>query len=212
MTVRSNPVKLSTGEAITDEDGAPATLFFAGITPESQEVLGIPFITALAFTSDAGGNGTYGLRDGLDLTVTYSEDVTVSGGNNLTLELDLDGTPRTATYAEGAGTSRLVFRYIVSRGDADADGLLVPANAIGVGGTIQGTGTGTPAADRRHSVLAAQPAHKVNGGLPSVTAARNGVCGSRRRPGIGAVDRRNTDWAGGLPGILGHLGPYRRQP
>ena len=63
----------------------------------------------------------------------------------------------------------MVFRYIVSRGDADADGLLVPANAIGVGGTIQGTGTGTPAADRRHSVLAAQPAHKVNGGLPSVT-------------------------------------------
>ena len=169
VTVRSNPVKLSIGETIISDVFAPANLFFAGIVPQGQQVLGIPFIIALAFTSDAGGNQTYGLRDALDLTVTYSEDVTVSGGNNLTLELDLDGTPRTAAYAEGTGTSRLVFRYIVSQGDADADGPLVPANAMGAGGTISGTGTGTPTAERRHLVLAAQPAHKVDAGLPSVT-------------------------------------------
>ena len=169
VNVRSAPVKLSTGDAITDEDGASANLYFLGLLPRDQLVLGIPFITALAFTSDAGGNGTYGRRDGLDLTVTYSEDVTVSGGNNLTMELDLDGTSRTAAYASGTGTSRLVFRYIVSLGDADADGPGVSADAMSQGGTIQGTGTGTPTALRRHSVLAAQPAHKVDGGLPSVT-------------------------------------------
>ena len=168
VNVRLAPVTLSTGDAITG-DGAPASLYFLGLQPMDQRVLGIPFITALAFTSDPGGNGTYGRRDGLDLTVTYSENVTVSGGNNLTLELDLDGTPRTAAYAEGTGTSRLVFRYIVSLRDEDSDGPGVSANAMGLGGTIQGTGTGTLAADRRHSVLAEQPAHKVDGGLPSVT-------------------------------------------
>ena len=168
VNVRSAPVMLSTGDAITG-DGAPANLYFLGLLPMDQLVLGIPFITALAFTSDAGGNGTYGRRDGLDLTVTYSEDVTVSDGNNLTMELDLDGTPRTAAYASGTGTSRLVFRYIVSLDDADADGPGVSADAMSRGGTIQGTGTGTPTASRRHSVLAAQPAHKVDGGLPSVT-------------------------------------------
>ena len=169
VNVRSAPVKLSTGDAITDEDGASANPYFLGFLTMDQRVLGVPFITALAFTSDAGGNQTYGLRDALDLTVTYSEDVTVSDGNNLTMELDLDGTPRTAAYAEGTGTSRLVFRYIVSLGDADADGPGVSANAMGRGGTIRGTGTGTPTAERRHSVLAAQPAHKVDGSLPSVT-------------------------------------------
>ena len=168
VNVRLAPVMLSTGDAITG-DGAPANLYFLGHLPRDQRVLGIPFITALAFTSDPGGNGTYGPRDGLDLTVTYSENVTVSGGNNLTLELDLDGTPRTAAYAEGDGASELVFRYIVSLRDVDSDGPGVSANAMGRGGTIQGTGTGTLAADRRHSVLAEQPAHKVDGGLPSVT-------------------------------------------
>ena len=113
VNVRSNPVKLSTGDAITG-DSAPANPYFLGLQPMDQRVLGIPFITALAFTSDPGGNQTYGLRDALDLTVTYSEDVTVSDGNNLTMELDLDGTPRTAAYASGTGASELVFRYIVS--------------------------------------------------------------------------------------------------
>ena len=167
--VRSEPVKLSTGDAITGDDGTAADLYFAGILPSGQRVWGIPLITGLAFTSDAGGNQTYGRRDALDLTVTYNEAVTVSGGDNLTLELDLDGNPRTATYAEGTGTEELVFRYIVSVGDVDDDGPDVPANAMGQGGTIQGTGTGTPAADRYHSVLAAQRAHKVDASLPSVT-------------------------------------------
>ena len=169
VTVRSNPVKLPIGETIISDVFASANLFFAGTVPQGQQVLGIPFIIALAFTSDAGGNQTYGLRDALELTVTYNEAVTVSDGDSLGLELDLDGTPRTAAYASGTGTSRLVFRYIVSLGDLDANGPDVPANGMGQGGTIQGTDTGTPAADRRHSVLAAQPAHKVNGGLPSVT-------------------------------------------
>ena len=169
VTVRSNPVKLLFDETIISDLFASANLFFAGTVPEGQQVLGIPFITALAFTSDAGGNQTYGLRDALELTVTYNEAVTVSDGDSLGLELDLDGTLRTAAYAEGTGTSRLVFRYIVSLGDLDANGPDVPANGMGQGGTIQGTDTGTPAADRSHSVLAAQPAHKVNGGLPSVT-------------------------------------------
>ena len=174
VSVRALPVKLSTGDAITGGD-TPANLFFTGIVPQGQQVLGVPFITGLAFTSDAGGNQTYGRRDALDLTVTYNEAVTVSGGDNLTLELDLDGNPRTATYAEGTGTAELVFRYIVSVGDVDANGPDVPANAMGQGGTIQGTGTGTPAADRYHSILAAQRAHKVDASLPSVTPRRNGV-------------------------------------
>ena len=168
VSVRALPVKLSTGDAITSGD-TPANLFFTGIVPQGQQVLGVPFITGLAFTSDAGGNQTYGRRDALDLTVTYNEAVTVSGGDNLTLELDLDGNPRTATYAEGAGTEELVFRYIISLGDVDANGPVVPANGMGQGGTIQGTGTGTPGADRKHSVLAAQRAHKVDASLPSVT-------------------------------------------
>ena len=131
VSVRSDPVKLSTGETITGDDGTAPDLYFAGTLTSNQRVLGVPFITGLAFTSDAGGNQTYGRRDALDLTVTYNEAGTVSGGDNLTLELDLDGNPRTVTYAEGTGTEELVFRYIISLGDVDANGPVVPANGMG---------------------------------------------------------------------------------
>ena len=54
VSVRSDPVKLSTGETITGDDGTAADLYFAGTLTSNQRVLGVPFITGLAFTSDAG--------------------------------------------------------------------------------------------------------------------------------------------------------------
>ena len=52
VSVRSDPVKLSTGETITDDDGAAADLFFEGTLPSNQRALGVPFSLELAGDAD----------------------------------------------------------------------------------------------------------------------------------------------------------------
>ena len=85
--------------------------------------------TQVAFTSDPGSDKTYiwqdgsGGQDAIEATVTFSEPVVVSGVP--TLELRIGGRSRRAAYHSGTGTNSLVFRYLVTEGEADADGISV---------------------------------------------------------------------------------------
>ncbi|WP_374981791.1 Ig-like domain-containing protein [Pseudomonas solani] len=80
-------------------------------------------------------NGTYGSGQNLDFTVNFGEAVTVDtlgGMPRLVITLDTGGTAY-AEYLSGSGTTALVFRLVVTSGQADANG-------ISVGGALQANG------------------------------------------------------------------------
>ena len=70
-----------------------------------------PTIASLSITSDPGDDLTYVLGDVIEVTLTFSEDVTVTGTPQL--ELDFDGTVKTASYASTDG-DEVVFSYTVA--------------------------------------------------------------------------------------------------
>jgi RHS repeat-associated protein len=75
-----------------------------------------PYITNVDSTTP---DGTYGAGANLDISVTFSETVTVTGAPSLTLETGV--TDAVAVYVSGSGTSTLTFRYPVAAAEASPD-------------------------------------------------------------------------------------------
>ena len=70
-----------------------------------------PTISSISITSDPGDDDTYVKDDSIEVTVTFSEQVTVSGTPQL--ELDFGGTARIADYSSANGDA-VVFSYAVA--------------------------------------------------------------------------------------------------
>jgi hypothetical protein len=75
-----------------------------------------PFVSSIDSTTP---DGPYGAGTSLDITVAFSEAVTVTGSPRLTLETGV--TDAVAVYVGGSGTSTLIFRYTVAAADANPD-------------------------------------------------------------------------------------------
>ncbi len=96
-----------------------------GVTP-------IATVTDISVTSDPGLDRTYGVGDVIEVTVTFSEDVTVddvaaADRPQLTLDFNLDS--RTATFAS-QNENRVVFTYRVQVGDKDVNGISINENSL----------------------------------------------------------------------------------
>ena len=72
-----------------------------------------PAVSSLAISSNPGSDQTYAAGEEIEVTVTFSETVEVTGTPQLSLELG--GGSRTAGYDSGTGTAALVFAYKVGR-------------------------------------------------------------------------------------------------
>ena len=123
----------------------------------------------LAITSPAG---IYGIGEEIQVTATFGAAATVATtGGTPTLELDIGGTAKTATYdADESSGAAVVFAYAVVEGDVDADGIAIGANAIALnGGTIRND----QAEDLSlvHAAVAADSGHKVDGVVPTLKRA-----------------------------------------
>ena len=131
-----------------------------------------PAISSIAITGDTGDedsswddDGIYGIGDRIEVTVTFSADVTVTGSPRL--ELDIGGTARPAEYEKAEG-SKVVFGYTVIEGDADNDGIAISENRLTLnGGSIKDAADN--AADLPHDALAAQNDHRVDGIRPTIS-------------------------------------------
>ena len=106
-----------------------------------------PVVESLAITSDPGDDDTYGVGDKIEVTVTFSKNVSVYGvtyggvpnpGNDHPratahhypqLELDIGCEAKTAAYWSYAG-AQVVFKYTVQAGDADDNGISIGANKL----------------------------------------------------------------------------------
>ena len=105
--------------------------------------------------------------------MTFSEAVTVTG--RPTLGLDVGGISRKADYAgyvpPGSVSAVLRFEYTVDAGDLDSDGLAVKASGLETpSGSSIVTVAQAEAVILRHGSFS-DPAHKVDGVLPTATTA-----------------------------------------
>ncbi|MCE7996952.1 MAG: hypothetical protein HEP71_33630, partial [Roseivirga sp.] len=92
-----------------------------------------PTVTSV---SSSTANGTFGVGDDIVVTVTFSENVTVVGTPQLTLETG--GTDRTINYnGTGSGTNTLQFNYTVQAGDVSTDLDYVATNSLTAGTSIK---------------------------------------------------------------------------
>ena len=140
-----------------------ALLVSAGVA-YAQGTPTVPTIESVAVTSNPGEDGGYAIGDEVQVGLTFSEAVTVTGAPQLTL--DVGGQSRTAEYSEGSTTTQLLFTYTVASGDEDTDGIAVVANSLALnGGAIR---AGATNATLTHAALQAND-HKVDGIAPTVT-------------------------------------------
>ena len=115
-------------------------------------------ISSLAITSDPGDDDTYVVGDAIEVPVTFSEYVTITG--TPLLELDFDGTAKTAGYRSASGAS-VVFSYIVALDESDADGIAIGADKLSLNeGTIKDAAEND--ATLTHAAVAADSGHKVD--------------------------------------------------
>ena len=134
-----------------------------------------PTVSRVAVTSDPGTDRTYAVDDEIQVTVTFSETVEVTGTPQLRLELG--GGRRPADYEEGSGTAALVFAYKVADGESDTDGMGIEADSLS-GGTIRDEARNNAELD--HDGLAADSGHKVDGVRPRLAASGGAVVDGTR--------------------------------
>jgi len=93
----------------------------------------IPSITSV----DVPANGTYIKDQNLDFTINFTENVNVdiSGGIPMLIST-IGSTERHAIYLSGSGTNALLFRYTITTGDLDTDGIEINT-LLNNGGTIK---------------------------------------------------------------------------
>ena len=129
-----------------------------------------PTVSKVEITSNPGTDRTYAADDEIQVTVTFSETVEVTGTPQLRLEFG--GGTRTATYEGGTGTAALVFAYEVAGGESDTDGVGVEADSL-TGGTIRDAADNDAVLD--HDGVAADSGHKVDGVKPQLAASGGAV-------------------------------------
>ena len=142
----------------------------------------VPRITAVQVTSVPKlERDTYGRGETIRFTVSFSEQVEVTGRPHFTFSLGNRGATRRvdAPYESGSGTAALVFGYVVQEGDEDNNGIfLVDGDALGragpvaldAGEAITALGGGVDA-DLSSSVRGTQPDHKVDGSRAPAASA-----------------------------------------
>ena len=127
-----------------------------------------PTVTTTEISSDAGADNTYKAGDVIKITVTFDEDVIVTGTPRIGIRIG--GTTQQASYESGSGTDTLTFQYRVQAGDNDAGGISITRGNLGLnGGTIQDRAGND--ANLAHGAVADNNAHRVDTTAPTITGA-----------------------------------------
>lgn len=102
----------------------------SGLDYNSYSISGIPVVTSVSATND---NGTFKINDVIDVTVTFSKIVTVTGGPPQ-LELNIDGVGRLINYTSGSPSATLTFSYTVQENDVSSDLDYISTDALSLNG------------------------------------------------------------------------------
>ena len=156
------------GLAVVFHQGSPSQA-----SAQTEEDTTAPTVSSVAVTSATrdddvylDDDGVYGIGDKIEVTVTFSENVTVTGSPRL--ELTIGSSTKSAAYKSTTG-SKVVFSYTVATGDTDTDGISIAADKLSLnGGTIRDAAEND--AHLSHSTVSAQSGHKVDGIRPTITS------------------------------------------
>ena len=135
----TSPLSLNGGtikDTFNDNAGLTFTL------PTTSGVLVDSILPAISGTT-APASATYFNAQNVDITINFSENVTVTGSPSISLTVG--SSSKTATYTSGSGTNSLVFRYVVANGDLDSDGIVVNSPITLNAGTISDVAANSPA-------------------------------------------------------------------
>ena len=133
---------------------------------------GPPSVTRGEVSSDAGDDDTYGLDEKIQVRLTFSEAVAVTGSPRVKIDFGSGADKKWAVYEEGSGTTMLEFAYEVAQGDNSTQGIAVLANTLELsGGTIRSVAKNEDAA-LGHGMLHHDAAHRVDARPPTLSAAR----------------------------------------
>ena len=119
---------------IRDAAGNDAVIALAGHLPSTGAILVDGTVPVVSGTIGAPGDKTYTVGETLTFTVTFSENVTVTGASS-TLGLDIGGAARSAVY-ESKTANSITYSYTVQAGDNDTDGIEITGLALN-GGAIR---------------------------------------------------------------------------
>ena len=166
-----------------DHAGVAAVLTHTGVAAdEGHRVNAPPLITGVEVTSSPkadSSNDTYGLGEDIEITVTFSEAVTVEGDEvegDVEFGLSVGGAVR-ARLKSGNGTTELVFAYTVQAGDTDTNGIWIGDHTHSTNPTfdlqgdqsVVGVDSGLDAL-LEHDEVGTQGDHKVDGSLTAADA------------------------------------------
>ena len=159
-------------------EGETAVLTHTGVVADEGHRVNLPpLITGVEVTSSPKAdpsNDTYGLGEDIEITVTFSEAVTVTGDEvegDVEFGLSVGGAVR-ARLKSGNGTTELVFAYTVQAGDTDTNGIWIghpdhddnPTLALQGDQSVVGVDSGLDAL-LEHEIPGTQGDHKVDGSL-----------------------------------------------
>lgn len=126
----------------------------------------LPRINSVSIAGSPAANGTYGAGAVVSVVVRFSEPVRATGSEQLAINIG-DNT-RLASLAGNAGADGLRFNYVISRGDTDANGVAIPADAIRLEGGAITDEAGNPAS-LAHSAMGDRSTHRVDGSTADIS-------------------------------------------
>ncbi len=178
---------------IRDAAGNNAVIALAGHLPSTSAVLVDGTVPAVSGVITVPGNKTYKAGEQLAFTVTFTENVTVTGTAS-TLGLDIGGAARSAAY-DAKTANAITYVYTVQAGDNDADGIGITGLALNGGTLRDAAGNNADLALAGH--LPALGAVRVDTAAPVLATARvNGNSMVLSFADAGALDAAHPPAAG----------------
>ena len=121
----------------------------------------MPEILEVSLISTPGSNGAYGAGEAVDVAVRFNQAVTVSGAPRL--QLDIGAATAVAWHVTSGAGPVQSFRYVVSLGDHDLDGVSIGPDALELGGGAFRSESGAAAAtDLSSHAIVNAPDHTVD--------------------------------------------------
>ena len=182
VAVAADTLELNGGSITSVASGEAAVLSHTGLGHDSAHLVdhsqpgeededsGAPSVQGVAIASDPGADGTYGLGDEIEVSVTFSEAVRVdTSGGVPRLMIDFsteDWGHKWAGYESGDGASVLTFTHVVVSPNFSSQGVAVAADTLELnGGSITSVASGE-AAVLSHTGLGHDSAHLVDHSQP----------------------------------------------
>ena len=177
ISIDAFALKLNGGTIKREDTNVDAALTHTRVLDDDDQLVNLrPLITDIEVTSTpqaTNANDTYGLGEDIEITVTFSEAVNVTGDVDFGLSV---GGAKRARLARGNGTTELVFAYTVQSGDDDDNGIFIGNQdstnatlALQDSQTIVGAVSGLRA-DLDHDEEGRKDNHKVDGSLTAADA------------------------------------------